>query len=322
MRTRFTDLVGCDVPIQLAPMGAISAPPLLRAVTEAGGMAMTSLPGAPAPVLAEFLASVLETLHGPLGFNVLVPFLDIEAVECAAAQCRLVDFYHGTVDPKLVDVVHAAGALAGWQVGSVAAARAAADAGCDVLVVRGLEGGGRMYGTRTLWPLLAETLDAVDVPVLAAGGIATGRLVAAALAAGADGVRLGTRFVATVESGAHPLYKDAIVEADAVESVLTDKYATAWPDEVRQARVLERAIAAADTGPDPVGRMTMGGTEIELPRFHPAPPTGEMSGEIAAMPMYAGESAGAIKTVEHAADIVRRIVQDAEALLQRAQPAS
>ena len=154
---------------------------------------------------------------------------------------RLVDFYHGPVDAAVVARVHDGGAFAGWQTGDVDEARAAADAGCDVLVVRGTEGGGRMYGGRSLWPLLAEVLDAVDVPVLAAGGIASGRLLAAALAAGADGVRLGTRFVATLESGAHDAYKQALVTAPGDGTVLTEAYATMWPDTVRTARVLRRA---------------------------------------------------------------------------------
>ena len=102
-----------------------------------------------------------------------------------------------------------------WQVGAVDDAHQAVDAGVDLLVVRGIEGGGRLHGGRSLWPLLFDVLDAVgaDVPVLAAGGIATGRGLAAALAAGASGVRMGTAFVATEESGAHPEYKAALVAA-------------------------------------------------------------------------------------------------------------
>jgi nitronate monooxygenase len=317
LATRFTELVGCEVPIQLAPMGAISSPELMAAVVDAGGMAMTGMPMAPAPVVADFLDALTKQLRGPFGFNVLVPFLDTAVVDTAAQRCRLVDFYHGAVDGDLVEVVHRAGALAAWQVGSAAAAREAADAGCDLIVVRGVEGGGRMYGHRSLWPLLAEVLDAVDVPVLAAGGIATGRLLAAALAAGADGVRVGTRFVATVESGAHPRYKSAVADASGGETVLTDAFRVMWPDEVRTARVLQSALETANSAADPVGKTTMGPVEIDVPRFGVAPPSTTTTGNIEAMALYAGESAGAISTVEHAAEVLRRMVVDAEALLAR-----
>lgn len=320
--TRFTRLVGCDVPVQLAPMGAICTPDLMAAVAGAGGMPMTSLPMAPVSVVAEYLDGVRALVRGPVGFNVLIPFVDVEAVETAAARCRVVDFYHGAVDAKLVDLVHRGGALAGWQVGSVVSAREAADAGCDLLVVRGVEGGGRMYGSRSLWPLLAEVLDAVEVPVLAAGGIAGGRLLAAAIAAGADGVRMGTRFVATKESGAHSAYKDALARAAGDATVLTEKFAAMWPDDVRTARVLAQAVARAEHAADPVGRMTMGPIEMEVPRFGVAPPTATATGEVDAMAMYAGESVGGVASVEDAADVVQRVVQEASELLRRAGAAA
>src|SRR5918996_4394211 len=125
LHTAFTDLVGCEVPIQLAPMGTICTPELMAAVNAAGGRAMTGMPMAPADAVADALEALRDRIDGPFGFNVLMPFLDVDAVEAAAARCRLVDFYHGEVDPALVERVHAAGALAGWQVGSVADARAA-----------------------------------------------------------------------------------------------------------------------------------------------------------------------------------------------------
>ena len=246
LHTRFTELVGCTVPVQLAPMGGVNSAELVTAVTGAGAMAMTSAPGQPAAMVAPMLDALTGDAAGPVGFNMLLTFLDREVVAVAAARCGLVDFYHGPVDASLVRIVHEGGALAGWQVGSLEEARAAVDAGCDLLVVRGTEGGGRMYGTSALWPLLAEVLDAVAVPVLAAGGIASGRLLAAALAAGADGVRMGTRLLATQESAAHARYKDAVVAARPDDTVLTDAFATGWPDpEAKHARVLRSSVDAA-----------------------------------------------------------------------------
>jgi nitronate monooxygenase len=323
MHTRFTELVGCEVPIQLAPMGTISTPELVAAVTGAGGMGMTSMPMAPPEAVAEMLDHMNTAARGPFGFNVLMPFLDVEVVDVAAPRCALVDFYHGDPDPALVERVHAHDALSGWQVGSVADARAAAGAGCDLLVVRGTEGGGRMHGSRSLWPLLVEILDAVDVPVLAAGAIAEGRGMAAALAAGAAGVRMGTRFVATPESGAHPAYKDAIVAASGADTVLTDAYRVMWPSEQANARVLRSALERASTLPEdaPVAKMTMGPMTVDIPRFGVPPPTATTEGEVAAMALYAGESVASINVVEPAGDLVRRIAADAEFHLRApAQP--
>ena len=321
LRTRFTELVGCEVPIQLAPMGSICTTELVVAVTSAGGMGMVAPHLAPPPVVAQVLDSVVPKAAGPVGINFLMPFVDRAAVEVAAERAKVVDFYHGAVDRSLVDLVHRGGALAGWQVGSVEEARAAVDGGCDVLVVRGLEGGGRMHGQRSMWPLLAEILDAVEssgAPVLAAGGIATGRLMAAALAAGADGVRLGTRFLATDESGAHVEYKQALIDAPAAESVLTDDFDGMWPDPVKTSRVLRRSLEAARAFEgDVVAEMVLGGETRSLPPFHLAPPTADAVGHVEAMPHYAGESCGAITDVQPAAELVRRLMAETEALLSR-----
>jgi nitronate monooxygenase len=143
-----------------------------------------------------------------------MPFLDrsnLSDVKLAARRVRLVEFFFDTPDPALISLVHAGGALAGWQVGSVAEARQAVNAGCDLIIAQGLEAGGHVRGAVGLLPLLADVLEVVTVPVLAAGGIASARAMAAVLAAGAAGVRVGTRFVATQESGAHPDYVAALV---------------------------------------------------------------------------------------------------------------
>jgi nitronate monooxygenase len=252
--------------------------------------------------------------------NFLVPLLsDPAVVTIAAERGRLVDFYHASPDPKLVGLAKAYGVQVGWQVGSLDDARKAIDAGVDLLIVRGLEGGGRLHGGRPLWPLLFDILDRfeADVPVLAAGGIATGRGLAAALAAGAAGVRMGTAFVATEESGAHPQYKAALVAAGGGDTVVTEDFSVMWPEGQRPSRVLASALEAASGLPDgPVGRMPVGPDVIELPRFAIPPPTAAVEGRIEAMALYAGEGVGAVQAIEPAATVLARIVADAEKLLR------
>ena len=316
LETRFTTLLGCRVPLQQAGMGGVAGPSLAAAVAEAGGLGMVGGAGVPPPVLAEMLDAVAARTRGVFGVNFLMPFLDREAVAVAAARARVVEFFYGDPDPTLVDAVHAGGALACWQVGSVDEAVAACGAGCDVVVAQGTEAGGHVRGTTGLLPLLGAVLDAVDVPVAAAGGIGTPRAMAAALAAGADAVRVGTRFVAAREADAHPEYVAALIAARAEDTVLTRHFSVMWPDAPH--RVLRSAVAAAEAWPDDVvGETEVFGGRQPLPRSAVPCPTRATTGAIAAMALYAGESVGAVRNVTSAADIVRELAEGAERLLRR-----
>ena len=316
LRTRFTEMVGCSVPIQLAPMGAAGNPELAAAVTGAGGMAMLATARLPAPLVGSMLDGLAARGAEPVGINVLMPYLDPEVVELGAARAKVVDFYHGPPDPKLVASVHGGGALAAWQVGSLAEARDAVEAGCDFLIVRGVEGGGRMWGSSPLWPLLDAVLDAVDVPVLAAGGLGTARHLAAALAAGAAGVRFGTRFLATEESTAHPVWKEAVIAAEPGDTVLTDAFSVWWPNGPEPHRVLSSAVeAAARLEGEVAGEARLGDEVIALPPFCAMPPNRDTTGSVEAMALYAGESVGAVRSVEPAAAVVRELAEGAERLL-------
>jgi NAD(P)H-dependent flavin oxidoreductase YrpB (nitropropane dioxygenase family) len=211
--TRFTELVGCSIPIQQAGMSSVGMPPLAAAIAEAGGLGMLGGARVSPPTLGLMLDDVRQRTSGPIGVNFLIPFLNRTCVELAAARVRVVEFFYGEPDTVLIEMVHAGGALACWQVGSREEAVAAARAGCDLIVAQGVEAGGHVRGRIGLLALLSEVLEAVDTPVLAAGGIGTGRAMAAALGAGAAGVRVGTRFVAATESEAHPAYVDALLAA-------------------------------------------------------------------------------------------------------------
>ncbi|MGK5114247.1 NAD(P)H-dependent flavin oxidoreductase [Geodermatophilus sp. CPCC 205506] len=227
--TRFTELTGCSVPVQQAPMGAVSPPALAAAVAEAGGVGTLSSLRMTADQVVRGIDEARRATAGVLAVNVLTADVDEDVVAAAAERVRLVDFFWLDPRPDLVELAHRGGALVGWQVGSVEEARAATDAGSDVVTVQGTEAGGHVRGSRPLRPLLAEVLAAVDVPVLAAGGIASGPALAAVLADGADGARIGTLFVATEESAAHPDYKRAVVDASSGSAVVTGAFATECP---------------------------------------------------------------------------------------------
>jgi len=275
LTTRFTRLIGCNVPIQQAGMGGVATAELASAVALAGALGMIGGVRLGAKVLGEELDSLPRQTRSRIGVNFLVPFLDRESLEVAASRVRVVEFFYGEPDADLVERAHGAGALAAWQVGSVEEARAAAGAGCDFLVAQGIEAGGHVRGRIGLLPLLDGVLDAVNVPVLAAGGIATARAMAAALAAGADGVRVGTRFVAAAKSAAHPAYQEALLRAEPEDTILTEAYSANLPNAPH--RVLRGCIEAAQAltddlvgGERPAGRGDAGAT-LPLTRFMRVP---------------------------------------------------
>jgi NAD(P)H-dependent flavin oxidoreductase YrpB (nitropropane dioxygenase family) len=311
--TRFSNLVGCRLPLQQAPMGGVAGGPALAgAVCEAGALGMVAGVMMPASALVTVLDAIAERTAAPCGVNFLVPFVDRECVALAASRVRVVDFFYGDPDPALVALAHAGGALAAWQVGSAAEARAAARAGCDLVVAQGVEAGGHVRGRLGLLPLLAEVLGAVDVPVVAAGGIATAAGVAAALAAGADAVRVGTRFIAADEADAHPRYVEAILAARGEDTVLTEAFSVGWPDAPH--RVLRSCVDAA-TGltEEVVGETVHGGHTMPVPRWGTAPPGRATTGHVEAMALYAGQGVGAVGAVAPAAAIVAELTGEPQA---------
>jgi nitronate monooxygenase len=308
MANRACELLGCELPIQLAPMGSVSATPSLPlAVAGAGGHGM--YPGLALPPPA--LAPVLDALAGrPFGANFIVPLMNRDSLELAIARAPYVDFFLSDPDPALVNAVHAGGAVCGWQVESADEARMAEAAGCDVVIAKAWESGGRKrIEGPTLLALLDAVLDAVSVPVIAAGGIATARGVAAAMAAGADGVRLGTRFIAAAESDAHPAWVQAVIDADADDAVVSTAFNVGLP-EPGPHRVLRSSIEAADAlDDDDVGVVRLAGAEIPVGRFAAQAPTRESTGAVEAMPFYAGQSAGAVGAIQPAAEIVAELAR-------------
>ena len=265
-------------------MGGVTTADLVVAVCEAGALGTLAGVGD--------LEAVVSRTEAPFGVNFLMPFLDRNAVETAAASARVVEFFYGEPDSELVALVHAGGALAAWQVGSVDEARAAGGAGCDVVIAQGDEAGGHVRGTVPLRRLLDGVLPVVDVPVVAAGGIGTADAVASVLDAGADAARVGTRFVAAREADAHPDYVDALVAAQADDTVITTAFSAYWPNAPH--RVLRRCVDA--------------GAATPIDARSPMPPTRATPGPVEAMALYAGESVDGVFGTQPAAEIVAELL--------------
>lgn len=317
IETRLTQLLETSAPIQLAAMPGVSTTDLVSAVATAGAVGMLPAPLMSAEVLGSALDELRDRTSGAFGVNFLVPFLDRDCVTVAARKSRLVEFFYGDPDRQLVEHVQSLGALVSWQVGSLAEAIAAERAGCDLVVAQGTEAGGHVRGQTSLFPLLSEVLDTVRVPVVAAGGIATARDLAAVLACGASGARIGTRFVAATESGAHPSYVKALIDASAQDTRLTNAFSVMWPNAPH--RVLSSAIAAARELPAGViGETRLGGQAVPVQRLSVICPTTETTGNVEAMALYAGESVTNVRRVLPAQAIVSELVSDAENALDRA----
>ncbi|HEY7916019.1 MAG TPA: nitronate monooxygenase [Acidimicrobiales bacterium] len=300
MTTRFTEMFGCAYPLQLAGMGGFTTPDLAIAVARAGGLGMLS-----GTIGAEALAGQLDSVPAglPVGVNFLVPFLDPAAIEDAASRSPLVEFFWGAPDSGIIRTAHAGSARVGWQVGSADEARAARDAGCDLIVAQGVEAGGHVRGTVGLLALIDEVRAATDLPLVAAGGIGSGRAMAAALVAGADAVRVGTRFVAASESIAHPTYVGALIRSGADDTVLTTAFGEGWPGAPH--RVLRSAVAAGEA---------RGSAQSWSPEW----PSTISTGSIEAQALYAGQSVGSVRSRQPAAEIVAELVTESEhALRQR-----
>jgi nitronate monooxygenase len=310
LATPFTQLVGCAHPVQQATMGGVSTPELAAAVARAGGLGMVCEFG-PEPAPAR-IARTVELAGGrPVGMGFFGHWIatDLETFELAAHELGVVEVFWSTPDPALVERARRSGdALVAWQVGAADDARAAEDAGCDFVIAQGVEAGGHVRGTTARDELLADVVDKVRIPVVAAGGIATAADVAAVIAAGAAAARVGTRFIATRESSAHPAYIDALIAAKSGdETVLTTAFSIGWPDAPH--RALRSAVETVEAYKgEVVGHVRHNGERHPMQRYAASTPTVDVEGDIAAMALYAGMGVGAINNVQSAADVVAELV--------------
>jgi nitronate monooxygenase len=324
--TALTARLGCRYPIISAGMGGPARSELAAAVSSAGGFGQLGMVREPPKLIEQEIAAVRRLTNRPFAVN-LIPaatdpkLLEDELAACFHAGVAAMSFFWD-VDAAAVAKAKRAGCLVLHQVGSVAEAVKAADAGVDVIVVQGVEAGGHVHGRRGLSVLLPEVVDAVDLPVAASGGIVDGRGLAAALALGADGVHCGTVFLASPESFAHDYHKQRIVEAGADETVHTDLYAINWPPD-SPVRVLKNSVTAAageklwGHHPDALPREVIA-EEDSAPvyRYSTASPLRVTTGDLEAMALFAGDGVARVRAIRPAAEIVERMMTEAIATLR------
>jgi nitronate monooxygenase len=308
------------VPVVQAPIGPAATPALTAAVSEAGGIGSLGASWTEPGMLRAQIREIRRRTARPFMVNLVLAFEQEERLELALAEgVELVSFSWG-IDAGLVARAHVAGATVLAQAGSAAEARAAVDAGCDVVVAQGVEAGGHVQGDTGMLALVEELARTLPMPVLAAGGIADGQGVAAAMAAGAAGAMLGTRFVATEEADVHAEWSARLVAASAADTVLTGLFDGGWPGAPH--RVLRNSTYRRwdEAGRPPPGSRPgegdvvaqSGGIDIE--RYAADEPRRDTTGELEAMCLYAGRGVGRIASVEPAADVVSRIASELAAI--------
>src|SRR5215211_3943294 len=226
LTTRFTALAGVEHPVVLGGMGTGTSAALVAAVSGAGGLGVLGATHLSPQRLADEVAAIRAATDRPFGLNFLLAFVEEERFAAALAlRPAVLSFAWPWPEQDLAAYfarAHEVGALVMHMVSTAAEGARAAAAGADIVVAQGTEGGGHVgqMGTMVLVPQTARAVP--DRPVLAAGGVADGAGLAAALAFGADGVLLGTRFLATAEAPIHANFKQAIVDSDGTDTVLTD----------------------------------------------------------------------------------------------------
>jgi NAD(P)H-dependent flavin oxidoreductase YrpB (nitropropane dioxygenase family) len=323
LHTRFTAAYGLTSPIAQAGLAFVGmTPDLAVAVSNAGAMGSLGVGLMPAPVMTQVIAGIRAGTTGPFHVNFITVFTGQDQIDAAcSAAVPAVSFHWGHSSRAWIDQLHAAGIHVFEQVGSVDAAKRAVDDGIDVVVAQGLEAGGHNYATLPTFALVPLVVDAVaPALVLAAGGIADGRGLAAALMLGADGAWIGTRLVATDESTAHDEYKARLIAAAATDTVRTSLFGPETPD-FNPMRVLRnRVVASSPTdGERPViGETTLGGERVELRRFtNLVPMRGATTGDFDEMPLLSGQGVGLVDAVKSAASVIADLTAGAREALDR-----
>ncbi|MGH0031319.1 MAG: NAD(P)H-dependent flavin oxidoreductase [Myxococcota bacterium] len=313
IRTPLCDQLGIDVPIFLAGMGGVAYADVCAAVSEAGGFGTLGMAGATPDGIRREMRAVREKTDRPFGVDLLAALpesmmasIDVIIEEGAKA------FIAGLGVPgPVIQRCHDAGLLVMSMCGKVSHAVAAEQAGCDVVVAQGTEAGGHT-GQIGGVALIPQIVDAVDIPVLAAGSFVDGRGLAAALAFGAQGVWMGTRFIASHEARAHELFKKRITEIDSSQTAITRSYSGKPMRVIRNGWVedWERRPDEIMRFPDQMALSAREGVLLLL-----EPDEQDPDRERACMP--AGQGAGGITDVPSCAEIVERVVREAEETIAR-----
>ncbi|KAI3847589.1 hypothetical protein MKX03_024374 [Papaver bracteatum] len=326
---KFGGILGFDTGIMLAPMGVdIAGPELVAAVANAGGIGLIASPVNNYEVTVKAINDIRKLTNKPFGAGILLEFEQTNTIRAIFDEkLACLQVYWGDFPKEMVDEAHKHGVKVIHQVGSVKAAERAIAAGVDCIVAQGSEAGGHISGTVSLTALVPRIVDAVGnrkIAVVAAGSIADARGYVAALALGAQGVAVGTRFIATKEAYAHDYYKQQLLHYNEEQTDRTDLYERFnWKADVRCIRTpfYEQWKGAPDFVQNDnyqpiVGKSIFFEKEAVLRRFSGQVMNRTTTGNLEDMVLYAGQGVGLVNDIVPAAEVVRRFVDGAKAIVQ------
>jgi enoyl-[acyl-carrier protein] reductase II len=307
LRTELCDLLGIDYPILQGGMAWVSDAKLAAAVSEAGGLGIIGTGQAPPDWVRQQIREAKALTTRPFGVNVMLLSPFAEEVMRVVVEERVAVVTTGAGNPgKYIGALREVGARVIPVVASVALARRLEQTGVDALIVEGMESGGHI-GELTTMVLVPQIVDAVRIPVIAAGGIGDGRGVAAALALGALGVQMGTRFICAAECTVHPRVKEKILKAKDRDTVVTGRL-TGHP--VRCLRnKLTRQFEELETRQAPVEELE----KLGVGKLRAA----MVDGDVEYGSVMAGQIAALVREIKPARDIIRELVAETEQVLRR-----
>lgn len=306
METRITSLLGIEYPVIQGGMAWVAEYHLAAAVSEAGGLGLIGAASAPADIVREQIREAKKLTKKPFGVNVMLLNPNAEDVAKVIVEEGVKVVTTGAGNPgKYMEMWKAAGVKVIPVVASVAMARMMQRAGADAVIAEGMESGGHIGQTTTM-TLVPQVVDAVDIPVIAAGGIADGRGFAAAMMLGAEAVQMGTVFVVARESIVHKNYKDKVIAAKDIDSAVTGG-STGHPVRCLRNKMTREYLKLEQEGAtfEELERMTLGTLRNAV-----------MDGDVINGTVMAGQIAGLIKEEKSCAEIIGGIMSQAEALLK------
>lgn len=307
MKNRVAELLKTEYPVIQGGMAWVAEHNLAAAVSNAGGLGIIGAASAPAEVVREEIRKCKELTDKPFGVNVMLLNPNADDVAQIIVEEGVKVVTTGAGNPgKYMDAWKAAGVAVIPVVASTAMAIMMERAGADAVVAEGMESGGHI-GVTTSFALTPQVVDAVKIPVIAAGGIADGRGMAAAFMLGAEGIQMGTRFVAAKESIVHAAFKEKIIKAKDIDSTVTGT-STGHPVRCLKNRMTKEYLRLEQEGADfmELEKLTLGSLKKAV-----------IDGDVVNGTLMAGQIAGLIKSEESCADIVKGIVEEAERLLGR-----
>ena len=306
MQTAITGLLGIEYPIIQGGMAWVAEYHLAAAVSEAGGLGLIGAASAPAEWVREQIRETRKCTDKPFGVNIMLmsPYADDVARIVAEEGVKVVTTGAGSPE-KYMEMWKKAGVKVIPVVASVAMARRMERCGADAVVAEGCESGGHVGETTTM-ALVPQVVDAVKIPVIAAGGIADGRGVAAAFMLGAKGVQIGTRFVASEEAQVHENYKEKILKARDIDTRVTGR-STGHPVRALRNNMTRKYLELENSGApfEELEMLTLGGLRKAV-----------IDGDVTDGSVMAGQIAGLVKEKRSCKAIIDQLVQETDALLK------